>query len=257
MKYLKYPIFIITGILYFSFLGSIDLWDPDEPRYVEIAREMISLKEYIIPHLNSQIYAHKPPLFFWTIALFFKIFHSYSEWIARLVPSISGFLIVLLTYFYAKKIFMDEKTGIFSALVLSTSATMMHLSRRCNIDTFFTLFILIAIIFLHNYVLKNKKVFLYISMFFQGVATLIKGPLGFIIPFLTYTGYLIFTNDKKRLKNTPYFISFLILLFVVFLWLIPSYFLGGEEYIKQLILKHVFQRYAEGVNHPRSFFYYF
>ncbi len=254
---IRYIIFLITGILYFAFLGNIDLWNPDEPRYVEVAREMISLKQYLIPHLNSHIYPDKPPLFFWAIAFMFKIFHSYSEWVARLVPSISGFLIVILTFYYVKKVFKDEKIALLSAIVLSTNVSMVHLSRRCNIDTFFTLFILIAIIFLHNYVNTRKKSNLYISMIFQGIATVIKGPLGFIIPFFTFFGYIFFTKEKKLLKSTPWLISFLILLCVVSLWLVPSWIYGGDEYIKQIILKHVLKRYAEGVSHPRSLFYYF
>ena len=247
----------VTGFLYFSYLGTIDLWNPDEPRYVEVAREMISLKSFIIPHLNGEVYSHKPPIFFWTIAFLFKLFHSQSEWIARLVPAISGFLIVLLTFLYAKKVFNNFKTGMFSAIVLSTTVSMVHLSRRCNIDTFFTLFILIAIIFLHRYVENKKKIFLYLSVIFQGIAVLIKGPLGFLIPFFTYTGYLIFTNDLKELKKTPWLTSFLILLGVVLLWFIPAFIAGGKDFVEIIIFKHVLKRYAEGVNHPRSFFYYF
>lgn len=257
MKYFKYLVFIISGILFFSFLGRIDLWDPDEPRYVEIAREMISLKQYLIPHLNSQIYAHKPPLFFWAIAFFFKTFNSYSEFIARLTPAISGLLIVILTYFYSKKIFNNLRIGVFSAIVISTNVSMVHLSRRANIDTFFTLFILISIIFLHFYIEKRKNFYIYISGIFQGIATLIKGPLGFIIPFLTFASFLIITNDKENLKKVPWIKTLIVIFGIISLWIIPSWVYGGDEYIKQLIIKHVFKRYAEGVNHPRSFFYYF
>ena len=46
-----------------------DLWNPDEPRYAEVAREMRLLDQYFVPHLNSAIYAEKPPLFFWLSAL--------------------------------------------------------------------------------------------------------------------------------------------------------------------------------------------
>ncbi len=256
-RFSLFLLIILTGVLYFSFLGSIDLWNPDEPRYVEVAREMIALKNYIIPHLNGEIYGHKPPLFFWAIAFMFKIFHSQSEWVARLVPALSGFLIVILTFFYAKSIFKDFKVGLFSSFVLSTTVSMVHLSRRCNIDTFFSLFILISIIFLHSYINNNKKTFLFISIFFQGIATLIKGPLGFLIPFFTYFGYLFFTNDRKKLKETPWLISFIILILTILLWFIPAYISGGKEFIETIILKHVLKRYAEGVNHPRSFFYYF
>ena len=38
-----------------------DLWNPDEPRYMEVAREMVVLGDYVMPHLNGQVYSEKPP----------------------------------------------------------------------------------------------------------------------------------------------------------------------------------------------------
>ena len=34
-----------------------DLWNPDEPRYAEVALEMRVLGDYVVPHLNGDIYA--------------------------------------------------------------------------------------------------------------------------------------------------------------------------------------------------------
>ncbi len=37
----------------------------DEARYLTVSWEMYLGGDYIIPHLNGEIYTHKPPLFFW------------------------------------------------------------------------------------------------------------------------------------------------------------------------------------------------
>ncbi len=251
-------LFAVTVCLYFGFLGVIDLWNPDEPRYVEVAREMIAMKNYLVPHLNGVIYGHKPPFFFWCLAGMMNLFHSYKEWVVRLVPAISGLLTVLITYFYASKIF-NKKVGFFSAIILSSSATMMHLSRRCNIDTLFTLIILIAFMFLHFGILdesKRKRYFL-ISCFFQGIGVITKGPLAFIFPFFTLMGYIFLKNDRKLLKSTPWFTGFIIIVAVIAAWLVPAGIAGGKEYVEALIFKQTISRYAHGMNHPRNFFYYF
>ena len=104
---------VLTAILYFAYLGNIDLWNPDEPRYCEVVREMFSLKQFLVPHLNGQIYGDKPPLFFWSMAGFVTLFHSMKEWVLRLTPAISGFLTVILTFIYSKKLF-DKNVAIFS-----------------------------------------------------------------------------------------------------------------------------------------------
>ena len=261
-KYLNRFIFFIlivfTGLLYFSFLGSLDLWNPDEPRYVEVAREMIALKNYIIPHLNGHVYAHKPPMFFWAIAFMFEVFGEFKVWIARLVPAISGFFIVIITYFYASSVF-NKKVGFFSAIILSSTVTMMHLSRRCNIDTLFTLFILIAIYLLHLGIINKdkQKIYFLLSCVFQGIGVITKGPLAFIFPFFTLLSYCIFTNDRKTLKKTPWFLGLIVILAITCAWLIPAAVTGGKEYIMAIALKHTIGRYAHGINHPRNFFYYF
>ena len=33
-----------------------DLWTPDEPRYMEVAREMAITGDYLVPHLNGDVY---------------------------------------------------------------------------------------------------------------------------------------------------------------------------------------------------------
>lgn len=61
---------IFTGFLFVFDLGNRDLWAPDEPRYAQVAREMLENKNFILPHLNGEVYPDKPPLLFWLIDLF-------------------------------------------------------------------------------------------------------------------------------------------------------------------------------------------
>ena len=45
-----------------------DPWNPDEPRYAEVAREMVVTGHYAVPHLNGEVYPDKPAFFFWLVA---------------------------------------------------------------------------------------------------------------------------------------------------------------------------------------------
>jgi len=214
------------------------------------------LKQFIVPHLNGNIYGDKPPLFFWAMAFFVKLIGSMKEWVFRLTSAISGFLIVVVTYFYSKKMF-NKLTGFYSAAILSTAYLMAHLSRRCNIDTFFALLILISIITLHFGVEREKRLYFYISCFFQGLAIITKGPLGFIIPLFTLIGYLIFKKDREGFKKIPWITGGIILLIPVIFWLLPATIIAGKEYTYNLIMNHVIHRFEHGRAHPHNFFYYF
>ena len=42
-------------------------WEPDEARFVYVAREMVTSGDWLVPHRHGLEYAHKPPLLFWLI----------------------------------------------------------------------------------------------------------------------------------------------------------------------------------------------
>ena len=61
-----------SAVVWFALLAGRPLYDPDEGRYAEIPREMMSGGDWVIPHLNALVYLEKPPLQYWLTALTFK-----------------------------------------------------------------------------------------------------------------------------------------------------------------------------------------
>ena len=53
---------LLAAVLWFATLSLRPLFNPDEGRYAEIPREMLSLGDWVIPHLNGLAYIEKPPL---------------------------------------------------------------------------------------------------------------------------------------------------------------------------------------------------
>ena len=53
---------MLAAILYLPALGRPALWEPDEGRYAEIAREMVLTHDYVTPRDNWVRYFEKPPL---------------------------------------------------------------------------------------------------------------------------------------------------------------------------------------------------
>nr|MBP7323866.1 glycosyltransferase family 39 protein [Deltaproteobacteria bacterium] len=139
--------YIVVGIfglvLFFLNLGEWDLWNPDEPRYAQIAREMRESGEWILPHLNGMVYAEKPPLVFWLTALSQKIFNKDSAFSNRFPSAVAALLTTLVVYWFGTRLF-NERAGIFAALVLATNAEFFWLAHRVNLDTMLTLWITAA-----------------------------------------------------------------------------------------------------------------
>ncbi|MGC2443469.1 ArnT family glycosyltransferase, partial [Candidatus Binatus sp.] len=59
---------LLAAILYLPGLGRPALWEPDEGRYAEIAREMVVTRDYVTPRDDFELYFEKPPLVYWTNA---------------------------------------------------------------------------------------------------------------------------------------------------------------------------------------------
>lgn len=118
--------------MFFHGLGDAGLMDPDEGRYAEIAREMLLLKDWLIPHLNLLPYLEKPPLVYWLTALSFQGLGQ-SEWAARLPSALSALGGVLLAYGLGRALW-GAAAGRLSALILATCGGYVVMGRLLTLD---------------------------------------------------------------------------------------------------------------------------
>ena len=59
---------VLLTLVFLPGLDNHDLWAPDEPRYAQVAREMGTGGDWLLPHVNGRIYTDKPPGYFWAAA---------------------------------------------------------------------------------------------------------------------------------------------------------------------------------------------
>ena len=92
--------FVLASLFYR--LGGPALFEPDEGRNAEKAREILVLNNWITPHENFNAVLDKPIFFYWLIALSYKIF-GVSEWAARLPSALAAFGCIVMVYFFARR----------------------------------------------------------------------------------------------------------------------------------------------------------
>jgi len=261
-------IFTLLVFCFFLFIlgiGRWDLWNPDEPRYAQVAREMVDRGDWILMHVNGNTYVDKPPLFFWLIAFSSFLWQGFTSFSARFPSGLLSTLTVLLTFFLGKKLY-GSRTGFLSALVLATSFEFAYLSTRANIDATLAFFTTASLfIFLHWY--QHSKVeggetrdkrSLSIYGFYIGMAfaTLAKGPVGFLLPLLVSLIYLLVQKDWKAMKRMRLLTGMVLCFVIVLSWYIPAVLKGGQEFINETLLHHTIDRFAKGSSHIRPIYYY-
>ena len=257
---------VLGSALFFVNNGRWDLWDPDEPRYAEVAREMVNSGDWILMHLNGKTYGDKPPLFFWLISLSSYLWGGFTSFSVRFPPALFGTLTILLTFFIGKSLY-SSRTGFLSGLILATSLEFAYLSTRANIDTTLTFFTTVSLLCFFQWYQRSKEdknsqevmKGLWFYGFYIGMAlgTLAKGPVGFILPLLVSLIYLLIHKDWKRIKRMKLLSGMLLFIVIVLSWYIPAVLRGGNLYLQETLFKHTVDAYAKGWTHVRPFYYYF
>ena len=75
----------LAVIVLFAGIGLRDPWPADEPRFAQVAREMVESGQWLFPTRGGEFYPDKPPVFMWLIALFYILTGHLK--IAFLLPS--------------------------------------------------------------------------------------------------------------------------------------------------------------------------
>ncbi len=262
-------LFVLLGfclLLYFLNLGQWDLWSPDEPRYAQVAREMVNGGDWIIMHFNGGMYEDKPPLFFWFVAFSSYLWQGFNSFSVRLPAALLGTLTVLLTFLLGKNIY-STRTGFFSGLVLATSLEFAYLSTRVNIDTTLTFFTTASLLCFFEWYRHPKGESsecgrtrgLSIYGFYIGMAlgTLTKGPVGFILPLFISVIYLLIRKDWKGIKGMKLIPGIVLMMGIILAWYVPAVLKGGRDYLNATLLQQTINRYSEGWSHVKPFYYYF
>jgi 4-amino-4-deoxy-L-arabinose transferase-like glycosyltransferase len=212
---------LILGYFFFLWrLGSPALFDLDEGGYAEIAREILVLNDWIIPHFNFVRLLDKPPLLYWLTALSYKLF-GISEFTSRLPVAASTIGCMLLCYLIGTKL-SSKEAGLFSALIFATSAGVLILGagRQLMPDMPFTFFItaIFALLILGSTDPANKRRYYLLAWCAMALAVMTKGLIGMIFPFLAIMGFIVVSRESNLLKDLQLIKGSLLFLGLVLPW---------------------------------------
>ena len=236
--------FFCLFILFYG-LGGVALFEPTEGRNAEIAREILLTHDWVTPHDNFIPVLDKPIFFHWLIAIGYKLF-GLSEWSARLPSALAGLGSVALIFLLARK-FLGLWEALWSGLILITSLQFFALSRIVIFDMPLTFFITLSLCCFYwgansDSGLK-KRVFYLVMYAAMGIAALIKGPIGVILPAMVILPYMVILRKwflLRELDLIPGLILFLIIVAPWYVWAeiknpgYLRYFLWEENFIRFL-----------------------
>ncbi len=108
------------------------LWDRDEPRFAEAAREMVATGDYVVPHFHGQVRYDKPPLIYWLMAAAYR-FTGPTPFGARLPSALAAALAVILTGLVGRRL-LGEAAALWGALVLALALQLGIEAKVATVD---------------------------------------------------------------------------------------------------------------------------
>ncbi|HEY6395595.1 MAG TPA: phospholipid carrier-dependent glycosyltransferase [Candidatus Binataceae bacterium] len=192
----------LAAIVFYFRLGRHGLWEPDEARYAEIAREMLQSGNFIVPHLNYVAYVEKPPLLYWLTALSFSVF-GLTEFAARFFVAFAALIGVLATFVFSYRSF-GRRHALLASAILATSPLYAVMAQVLTTDMLLASLTTVALFgfFLHwRESAQQRRAPLrrqwwcwtfYIAI---GLAVLAKGPIGAVLPILSAIVFLLWQRE--------------------------------------------------------------
>jgi len=255
-KSLKW-IVLIAILAFVPTIGLVHLFDWDEINFAESAREMMVTSDYFRVRVNYAPFWEKPPLFFWLQSGSMHLF-GINEFASRFPNAVAGIISILVLYFIGKKERNERFATIWSLLYLCALLPQVYF-RSGIIDPIFNLFIFLSTYYLFKALtddqLKLKRSFW--AGLFCGLAVLTKGPVGFLLVFLTFVVFIL----VKRFKVLPQFKQILVFAITVFgvsfLWFGVEVIQNGPWFIVEFI-NYQIELFTQGVaGHEQPFYYHF
>jgi 4-amino-4-deoxy-L-arabinose transferase-like glycosyltransferase len=255
----------------------------DEPRYAQVAREMLAAhseachevnakmvprslhledlrRSYhciaggtVTPILYGQPWLEKPALYYWRAMSFFKEF-GVSDWSARLPSTSATFALIILIFLHMRR--FRPGGHLDAALITASCVGIVSFARGASTDMQLAAPFCIGMLGWYAWYETGKKFWLFDLYFFGAIATLAKGP---VAPFLALFIILLFVGLRREwaaLRRTIWLPGILLYLAIVLPWYIAVQ-KKNPTFYRLFFLEHNLERFATNrFQHHRPVWFY-
>jgi 4-amino-4-deoxy-L-arabinose transferase-like glycosyltransferase len=260
---------VVFCIFFFFYrISAYGLIGADEPRYAQVAREMLERHDWITPTLWGKPWLEKPALYYWGAVLSYKITGGPSDWAARAGDAVMASLMIFGIYFMLRRI--RPQIALDAALITAATTAIFGFARGADTDmpleAFFTLGMLAWIVWYQEagnqsavssrQSAANSKVFLALFYLFMGIATLAKGPVAPGLAGLIIILFAAWKREWKLIRRTLWIPGILIFLAIALPWYVLVQ-MRNPQFFGEFILRQNFARFGTNLyQHHKPIWFY-
>jgi len=255
-KLLAVQLALVLGVCYFFFffgLGAFGLTGADEPRYAQIAREMLARHDWIVPTLNGSPWLEKPALLYWKIMNSYAVF-GVSDWAARIPAAFHATAVVFGIFFFMRRFRFASELD--AAMITASSAGMIGFGRGASTDMLVSAPFALAMMCWWTWHKTSKKLWLVIFYGLLGVGALAKGPVAPALAVLVVGAYAVLRRDGRIFLRSLSLIGFLLFAAIVLPWFLAVQH-KVPQFFRVFFIEHNLERFGTNLyQHSQPFWYY-
>jgi len=250
------------AFLLFFGLGAFGLTGADEPRYAQIAREMLERGDPVTPVLGGQPWLEKPPLYYWGAMVSYALF-GVSDAAARAPVAVLATLMVLFVWFAVERFRRDtlpEKRpgspALDAALMTVACAGVVGFGRGASTDMPFAAMFTIGMLGWWGWHQTQEKRWLLVFYGAMGLAALAKGPVAAVLAGAIVAAYAVAIRDWKLALRSLWPPGIALFLLVTLPWYMLVQ-MRNPEFFRIFIIEHNLARMTTDMfRHKQPIWYY-
>jgi 4-amino-4-deoxy-L-arabinose transferase-like glycosyltransferase len=256
--------FLIYGLTPILGGDGLGLVGADEPRYAQIAHEMLDrfdhahtlkdrLSACVTPYLYGRPWLEKPALYYWRAMFVFQEF-GVHDWSARLPSTSFAFIMAALIYLHMRR--FRPGGHLDAALITVASVGIISFARGASTDMQMAAPLAIGLLGWYAWYETDSKFWLFDIYFFTGVATLAKGPVAPFLAIVIVVAFAFLRQEWSILRRSLWWPGVVLYFAIVLPWFIAVQH-QNPTFFREFFMEHNLERFAtDRFQHRQPFWYY-
>ena len=241
------------GFLFFYGLGAFGLLGADEPRYAQVAREMLERSDWVTPTLQGKPWLEKPVLYYWEAMVSFRAF-GITDRAARLPAAFDAALLVAAVYFFLARFRPGSEFD--GALITASSAGVIGFAHAAGTDMPLAAALSIALLAWYAWYESGRHSFLAAFYIFLALGTLAKGPVAPALSAVIIFLFVAVKRDWQAILRALWVPGIILYMAVGMPWYVGVQ-LRNPEFFRVFILEHNFARFSTDIYHHHQPFWFY
>ena len=213
-------------LIYFSRPTALSIRG-EESRWANVAREMLQSGDFIVPRQQGDVFANRPPLTNWCIALTMTATGREDAWTVRL-PTLTATLLTTLLIYGFGRVFLSRLGALIAAIAYTSMWQVLELGRLAETDAIFTLCFTVSLLGWYTSYIQGRSPYLtwLLGYGFAAIAGLAKGPQGPIY-FVGATWIYLLCFDRPFLRHKAHLAGIVLFASIIAAWQVPLMYSVG------------------------------